>query len=118
MDDKSEIIRAIDSLAEDVNRQLTKLRESVDDLRSAIEGNHGTKNRKAVTLDPGGIYAPHIARDEDLERAVQEALSEIGATSEKQMGGVIKAARGKLRGKQFTEIELDRLVRAHLKGKQ
>jgi len=49
---------------------------------------------------------------------VQEALSETGATSEKQMGAVIKAARGKLCGKRFTEAELDRLVHAHLKGRQ
>jgi uncharacterized protein YqeY len=118
MEDKSEIIRAIDSLAEDLNRQLRELRESVDDLRSAIEGNDSLSNRKAVSYDPGGIYAPHIARDEDLERAVQEALNETGATSEKQMGVVIKAARGKLRGKRFTETELDSLVHAHLKGKQ
>jgi len=117
-EDNSEIMGAIDSLRKDVNRQLRELRESVDDLRSTIEGDNRPTNRKPATYDPGGIYAPHIARDEDLERAVQEALSETGATSEKQIGAVIKAARGKLCGKRFTEAELDRLVHAHLKGRQ
>lgn len=114
MEDK--IIRAINSLGEDLKEQLREIRESVDDLRSAIE-SESPPRRKPVAYDPGGIYAPHIARDEDLERAVREALSETGATSERQMGVVIKAARGKLRGKRFEETELESLVHTHFKGK-
>jgi len=116
MPDNSEIMRAIDGLREELREQLKELRESVDDLRSSIEGD-STPSRRTVTYDPGGIYAPHLARDEDLERAVQEAVNETGATSVKQMGIVIKTARGKLRGKRFEESELDNLVHAHFREK-
>jgi prefoldin subunit 5 len=55
MEDKSEIIRAIQSLAEDLNRQLRELRESVDDLRSAIEGRIETTVK--ITRCRTGIFS-------------------------------------------------------------
>jgi YqeY-like protein len=114
-------ISAIGSLTEALKEELGELRQRVEELRAATEGVEVTRpsyRENEMPPDPGGIYAPHIARDEDMERAVQEALNETGATSEKQMGVVIKAARGKLRGKRFREAELDSLVHTHLKGKQ
>ena len=64
----------------------------------------------------GGIYF-RIARVEDLERAVQEAMKETGATSETETGRVIKAARSRLSGKRFDEKKLRNVVGARLRGK-
>jgi hypothetical protein len=49
-----------------------------------------------------------------LERAVENAIKDAGASSLMQMGSVIKAARGRLRDATFDENELRSVVRARL----
>jgi|SRR6185312_16406162 len=59
-------------------------------------------------------YLPASASDDDLQQAVDAAISETGATSAKQMGVVMKAAQAKLAGKRVDGKLLSEKVKSHL----
>jgi len=59
-------------------------------------------------------YMPAVASDEDMDRAIQAALDETGATSVKQMGVVMKAAQAKLAGKRADGKTFSEKVRSRL----
>ena len=59
-------------------------------------------------------YLPASASDDDLNQAVDAAISETGATSAKQMGVVMKAAQAKLAGKRVDGKLLSEKVKARL----
>lgn len=59
-------------------------------------------------------YMPASATEEEMAAAVAAALGETGATSAKQMGQVIAAARARLAGKRIDGKRLSDLVKARL----
>jgi uncharacterized protein len=59
-------------------------------------------------------YLPAGASDADLDRAIEAAIAETGATSPKQMGAVIKSAKALLSGKTVDGKTLSDRVRARL----
>ncbi|HXG68603.1 MAG TPA: GatB/YqeY domain-containing protein [Blastocatellia bacterium] len=59
-------------------------------------------------------YLPAAASEEDMARAVGEAIAETGAKSPKDMGAVMKAVRPKLEGKTVDGKALSDLVKAKL----
>ncbi len=63
-------------------------------------------------------YLPAAASDEDISHAVNEAVAEVGASSMKDMGAVMKAVRPKLEGKTVDGKALSDLVKAKLAGGQ
>ena len=59
-------------------------------------------------------YLPSAPSEQELEAAVTAALAETGATSQKQMGTVMKAAQAKLAGKRVDGKALSELVKQKL----
>ena len=59
-------------------------------------------------------YLPSAPSEEEIERAITEALAETGITSAKQMGVVMKAAQAKLAGKRVDGKVLSDRVRTRL----
>ena len=59
-------------------------------------------------------YLPASASEEDISRAVDEAITEAGASSMKDMGAVMKAVRAKLEGKTIDGKALSDLVKTKL----
>jgi hypothetical protein len=59
-------------------------------------------------------YLPAGASEEDMQAAIDAAISETGATSAKQMGAVMKAAQSKLAGKTIDGKLLSDKVKARL----
>jgi uncharacterized protein YqeY len=59
-------------------------------------------------------YLPAAASQEDMKTAVEEAFVETGASSPKDMGAVMKAARARLEGKTVDGKTLSDMVRARL----
>jgi uncharacterized protein YqeY len=59
-------------------------------------------------------YLPAGASDADLDRAIEAAIAETGATSPKQMGAVVKSAKALLSGKTVDGKVLSDRVRARL----
>jgi uncharacterized protein YqeY len=59
-------------------------------------------------------YLPQAATHEEIERAVAEAVAEVGASSMKDMGAVMKAAQAKLAGKSADGKIVSQAVKAQL----
>jgi uncharacterized protein YqeY len=59
-------------------------------------------------------YLPAAASDEEVRRAVEEAIAETGATSVKDMGKVMKASMAKLAGKTADGAKVSQQVKERL----
>jgi hypothetical protein len=59
-------------------------------------------------------YMPSAPTEEEIDRAIAEAMAESGITSLKQMGVVMKAAQAKLAGKRVDGKALSERVRSKL----
>jgi hypothetical protein len=59
-------------------------------------------------------YLPPAASEEDIDAAITEAMAETGASSQKQMGAVMKAVQARLKGKTVDGKALSEKVRSRL----
>jgi uncharacterized protein YqeY len=59
-------------------------------------------------------YLPEAASEEEMDAAIEAAISEAGATSAKQMGLVMKAVQAKLAGKTTDGKFISERVKARL----
>ncbi len=59
-------------------------------------------------------YLPQAASQEEIDRAVEEAIAETGASSMKDMGNVMKAAMARLAGKNADGKMVSETVKAKL----
>jgi uncharacterized protein len=59
-------------------------------------------------------YLPAAPSEQEIDRAIEDAVAETAATSAKQMGAVIKAARARLEGKTVDGKLLSDRVRERL----
>jgi len=59
-------------------------------------------------------YLPAAASDDDIRRAVEDAMAETGATSIKDMGKVMKASMAKLAGKTADGAKVSQEVKERL----
>lgn len=87
-------------------------RESVDQFTRGGRKDLAEKEAKEIAIIEE--YLPAAPNDEEVHRAVEEAINETGADSLKQMGAVVKAARAKLEGKAVDGKALSDHVRERL----
>ena len=59
-------------------------------------------------------YLPAAAGEAEIDAAIAEAITETGATAQKQMGLVMKAVQAKLKGKTVDGKSLSEKVRSRL----
>ena len=109
-----EKVRALEDLESlQVLQTLVKQRrESVDQFTKGGRPDLAQKEAKEIAIIEG--YLPAAPSDEEMHRAVEEAISETGADSLKQMGAVVKAARARLEGKSVDGKALSERVRERL----
>jgi uncharacterized protein len=89
-------------------------RESVEMFTKGGRNDLADKESREIAIIEG--YLPAAAGGEDMDRAIAAAITETGATSAKQMGAVVKAARAHLEGKTVDGKALSDRVRARLGG--
>jgi uncharacterized protein YqeY len=87
-------------------------RESAEMFRKGGREDLAAKEDAELALIE--TYMPASATDEDLDRAVSEAIAETGATSAKQMGQVMKAVQAKLAGTRVDNKAVSDKVKAKL----
>lgn len=87
-------------------------RESADMFRKG--GRPELADKEDAELKLVESYMPAAPSDEEVDAAIAAALAETGATSQKQMGVVMKAAQAKLAGKRVDGKALSEKVRAKL----
>jgi uncharacterized protein YqeY len=103
--------------------ELTKLLQSlVKQRRDSVEqyekGNRpelADKERAEIVVIEE--YLPQSASREEIERAVEEAVAETGASSMKEMGAVMKAAQARLAGRSADGRAVSEIVKARLGAK-
>jgi uncharacterized protein YqeY len=87
-------------------------REAADMFRKG--GRPELADKEEVELKLVESYMPAAPSEEEVEAAIAAALAETGATAQKQMGVVMKAAQAKLAGKRVDGKALSEKVRARL----
>lgn len=90
-------------------------KESVEQFTKGGRNDLADKEKKEITIIEE--YLPAAPTDEEVQRAIEESISEAGADSLKHMGAVIKAARARLEGKAVDGKVLSDKVRERLSGK-
>jgi len=95
-----------------MNTLLKQRRESADVFRKAGRNELADKEEAEIIIIEA--YLPPAPTAEELEAAVNSAIAETGATSQKQMGAVMKAAQTKLAGKRVDGKALSDLVKQKL----
>jgi uncharacterized protein len=109
-----EKIRALDD-AESIQILQTLVKQRKESIEQFSKGNRpelAEKETKELAIL--GIYLPAGASNEEMNAAIDKAVSETGANSMKQMGAVVKAAKSALEGKTVDGKALSDLVREHL----
>lgn len=87
-------------------------KESIDQF--AKGGRNDLVEKETAELKILESYLPAGASEAEMDAAVAQAITSTGATSMKQMGTVVKAAKDALTGKAVDGKALSDLVRARL----
>jgi uncharacterized protein len=95
-----------------MNTLIKQRRESADMFRKGGREELAALEEAEIRIIES--YLPATASAEEMQQAVAAAISETGATSQKQMGLVMKAAQARLTGKRVEGKELSELVKSKL----
>jgi uncharacterized protein YqeY len=95
-----------------LNTLLKQRRDAAEQYRAAGREDLALKEENEARIVQS--YLPASASEEELLAAVSDAVAETGASSMKDMGAVMKAARAKLEGKTVDGKALSDLVKQKL----
>jgi uncharacterized protein len=95
-----------------LNTLLKQRRDAAEQYRAGSREDLALKEENEARIIQA--YLPAAATEEDMSRAVDEAVKETGATSAKEMGAVMKAVRPKLEGKTVDGKALSDMVKQRL----
>ena len=95
-----------------LNTLIKQRKDAAEQFRAAGREDLAQKEEREAQIILA--YLPGAASAEDMTRAVEEAVGETGATSPKDMGAVMKAARARLQGQTVDGKALSDLVKARL----
>jgi uncharacterized protein YqeY len=111
---ETEKIRALDETESiQILQTLVKQRkESIDQFTKGGRQDLADKEAKELTIIES--YLPAGASDAEMDAAISKAITETSATSIKQMGSVVKAAKAALEGKTVDGKALSDRVRSRL----
>ena len=92
--------------------QVKQRRDSVEQYEKANRPDLADKEQAEIAIIEA--YLPQSASQEEIDQAVVAAIAETGASSMKDMGGVMKAAMTKLAGKSADGKMVSATVKAKL----
>ncbi len=95
-----------------MNTLVKQRHESADLFRKGGREELAIKEEAEIGIIEG--YLPSAPTAAELEQAVSSAIAETGATSQKQMGAVMKATQAKLAGKRVDGKVLSEMVKQRL----
>jgi uncharacterized protein len=100
-----EVLKTLQSLVK-------QRRDSIEQYTNAGRDDLAAKEQSEIKYID--VYLPQSATAEEIEAAVTEAIAEVGATSMKEMGLVMKATTAKLAGKTVDGKLVSETVKAKL----
>jgi len=80
-----------------VQKEVKKRRDSVEQFEKGGRAELAVKEKQEITVLEA--FLPQPLSPEDLEKLVRDTIQELGATSKKDMGPVIKAVQAKAAGR-------------------
>jgi len=95
-----------------LNTLVKQRKDSVEQFRKG--GREELAQKEEAEIKIIEEYLPAAASEEDIRRAIEEAVAETGASSLKDMGKVMKAALGRLAGKSPDGSRVSQLVKEKL----
>ena len=95
-----------------LNTLLKQRRDAAEQFRAGGREELALKEENEARIIQ--TYLPAAASEEDISRAVDEAIAESAASSIKDMGAVMKIVRPKLEGKTVDGKALSDMVKAKL----
>ncbi len=95
-----------------LNTLLKQRRDAAEQYRAAGRTDLAEKEENEARLIQ--TYLPAAATEEEMAAAVDATIAELGATSMKDMGAVMKAVRPRLEGKTVDGKALSDLVKQKL----
>jgi uncharacterized protein YqeY len=93
---KTETLSDADVMAM-IQREAKKRRDSIDEFEKA--GRTEMAVNEKAELEVLTEYLPKALSAEELESLIREVITEVGATSKKDMGAVMKVAQSKVDGR-------------------
>lgn len=98
-------------ILEIISKELKKRKETLADIEKSGRDDLISKVNEEITIIKA--YLPEELSKEEVEKIVEEAVAEVGATSIKDMGKVMQVAKAKTAGRADNKVLSD-LVRAKL----
>ena|SRR5690349_16918576 len=98
-----------------LNTLVKQRRDSIDQFRKGGREELAQKEESEIKIIDE--YLPAAASDDDIRKAIAEAIQESGATSMKDMGKVMAAAKNRLAGKTIDGGRVSQMVKEQLSGK-
>ena len=95
-----------------LNTLLKQRRDAAEQFRAGGREEMALKEENEARIIQ--TYLPASASEGDIAKAVDEAIAEVGASSMKDMGAVMKSVRAKLEGKTIDGKALSDTVKAKL----
>jgi uncharacterized protein YqeY len=103
--DEPEVLAVFNSLVK-------QRKDSIDQFRKGGREELAVKEEAEIKVIES--YLPAAASDEDIRRAIDEAVQETGAASMKDMGKVMKATQARLAGKTVDGALVSQKVKERL----
>jgi len=103
--DEGEVIAVLNTLVK-------QRKDSIDQFRKG--GREELAQKEEAEIKVIEEYLPAAASDDDIRRAVEDAIQETGAASIKDMGKVMKATMARLAGKTADGSRVSQLVKEKL----
>jgi uncharacterized protein YqeY len=98
-----------------LNTLVKQRKDSIDQFRAG--GREELAQKEAAEITIIDEYLPAAASDEDIRKAIEDAIREANATSMKDMGKVMAATKAKLSGKTIDGARVSQLVKEQLSAK-
>jgi uncharacterized protein YqeY len=95
-----------------LNTLVKQRRDSVEQFRAGGREEMARKEESEIKIIE--TYLPAAASEDDIRRAIEEAVQETGAASIKDMGKVMKATLARLAGKTADGSRVSQLVKEKL----
>ncbi len=114
MKEKVDSMKELDEAAElkVLNSLIKQRREAAEMYRQG--GRPELAEREEAEAKLIETYMPALATEEEMQAAVEAAITEAGAASPKQMGQVMAAARARLAGRRIDGKRLSEMVKSRL----
>lgn len=95
-----------------LNTLLKQRRDAADQFRAGGREELALKEENEARIIQ--TYLPAAASEEDILAAIDQSITEVGASSMKDMGAVMKAVRTRLEGKTIDGKALSDMVKGKL----